>query len=210
MVIAQDAGAAGVFLISHHLSQRVFYDLLRQSRLDIEDMKMFVGINFLELSNVQASRHFFSFTQALWCDDGGVRSGQNGLAVTVARDVKEINPRAEFFGGVAFKGQPQPSNTAAMLRDTMLAEQSMDVVVTSGPHTGTPPEVEKLRAMRGVMSSTARLGVASGVNAHNIYDFMAAGATDFLVASSIEDALGSLDPKKTRDLIDIAQNYNRR
>lgn len=106
-----------------------------------------------------------------------------------------------FFGGVAFKHQPQPDDLALACR--AMVEAGVDVLTTSGPATGQPCDPEKVRAIRAAVGSEHGVGVASGVTVENAPALIAAGADALLVATGIARAgnFHRLDEGKLRALI---------
>lgn len=122
-----------------------------------------------------------------------------------ARDDEDLAPGGPlFFGGAAFKYQREvPLHLVGVAAAT--AAYLCDVVTTSGPATGEPPDPEKLRLMREALGDHA-LAVASGVDADNV-GAMLPYADAFLVASSLETSHGALDRGAVEELAAAIHEY---
>ncbi len=70
---------------------------------------------------------------------------------------------------------------------------------TSGPGTGSAPELRKIREMREALGPDGPLAIASGITAENVVEF-ARYATHFLVASGVSRDEHHLDPVKVAEL----------
>lgn len=115
---------------------------------------------------------------------------------------ENLTPEHPLFAGVAFKYQPDEPNP-------VLAAQTAAALgiipTTSGPATGKPANLEKLKAIRAGLPSGAPLAVASGVSAENI-ESLKGIVTHVLVASSILEPGGSerFSPEKLKSLMAVA------
>ena len=187
--IARKAGANGVFLINHVFPPFDLHDMI----VDSEDFRskpdFLIGANFLGANHFTPCTYFDERLFGLWCDNSGVyedTNSENGISSHVALNISEkmklVNPNAEFFGGVAFKGQPQPRDLEKVVR---AAAKIVDVVTTSGLKTGAPPGIKKIETIRSFLPDTKRLAIASGLSYENVADFESAGMTDALVSSSV-------------------------
>lgn len=106
----------------------------------------------------------------LWCDAT--------ITPSQAKLVRNFN--GMFFGGLAFKYQPQPSDLKLACEE---ASQATDVATTSGAGTGKAADVEKIKTIREYLGNHP-MAIASGVSAQNIDNYK--GIADYLlVASSI-------------------------
>lgn len=203
--LALDAGADGVFLISHgqikpnrlaHLAdQLVRLASMAGSEGVRSSADRLVGVNLLGLSPAEAVRELRRVprVRALWSDKCD------------ARDDEDLAPSGPlFFGGAAFKYQREvPLHLVGVAAAT--AASLCDVVTTSGPATGEPPDPEKLRLMRAALGDHA-LAVASGVDADNV-GAMLPHADAFLVASSLETSHGALDRGAVEELAAAIHEY---
>lgn len=185
--VAFENGADGVFLIN-------------QGGLDARSVVLvaswlattgapFVGVNLLGVP-ATSIRQWTKGLAAVWSDSAG-EFAPPGLWERL------------FFGGVAFKYQAQPSDVGRAAKDA--AGAGVDVVTTSGPGTGEPPTVEKVRAMRQALGDHA-LAVASGITPENVGPFLPF-VDAFLVATGIEQRFGWFDPKRVRALADAIHGW---
>lgn len=179
--LALDADADGVFLISHgHVRSPVLLALANVVAVTASPRRL-VGVNFLGHEPAEAARLLREYprVRALWSD------GCNAL------DLEDYGPqRPLYFGGAAFKYRGEvPLHLVGSA--AKLAAHVCDVVTTSGPATGEPPDPEKLQLMRAAIGDHA-LAVASGVAVDNV-GAMLPHADAFLVASSLETSHGVLD-----------------
>lgn len=189
MRIAFGEGANGVFLINHRnpaVQLRWWYDTVREKY-----PKEWVGVNFLGLTNEDAWKLTRYSTSGLWVDDGGIRENATEPAALARAFKEQRNSTWDglYFGGVAFKGQEDVRNPAFVAK---LAAPYMDVITTSGPRTGEPPDLEKIKAMRAAVPG-APLAVASGMTEKNIDPYLPF-VDCFLVATGISKDFYELDP----------------
>jgi hypothetical protein len=199
--IAFEAGAHGIFLISHG-------GLDTQSLLRIyiavhnEFPTSWIGINFLGLSAWQATSTAHGPINGLWVDDLGIKENLPD-PLTEARILKQYraacpNWQAEFFGSVAFKGQAPIKDLS---RIASLAAPLVDVVTTSGPETGTAPGIDKIRIMREAIGNEKPLAIASGITPENVTNFLPFADT-FLVATGVSDSFTELNSGRVRMLVE--------
>lgn len=196
LAVALDAGADGVFLIGHSLDHRDLCRIFLRCRDSHPDA--WIGINFLDLPPHLAMTHVVETkarVDALWTDFSGVDDLHVHPLATRTWEIKtESGWMGQYFGGVAFKGQAHVHNLA---QAALLASSFMDVITTSGPGTGVPPEPLKVETMK--KAATCRLALASGVSLQNVHDYLLV-VDAFLVASSISMDFHHLDPERTHDL----------
>lgn len=204
---ARDAGADGAFLISHNgIPAGDLVEMHYQCRdlIPVRE-KFFLGCNFLDLNNMQALGIAQENMQGLWLDDGLHR-----LDAMLAGRLQEKRERVGFagalFGGVAFKYRTLMLRRHEKLGDLCrLATTCMDVITTSGPGTGSPPDVTKIRTMREAIGDFP-LAIASGIDEDNVGMFLPL-ADYFVVASSISRIFHELDPILTRRLADLIHAF---
>lgn len=201
------AGADGVLLINQGTfvsSDLGGMAILRQMARE-EHPRLWVGVNMLG-ADIGAWPDY----DATWADNAypqGADDRPEYLDQMERWRKAENRPNYLYLGGVAFKYQPRvkPEQLTTL---TMKAAQDMDVVVTSGDCTGSPPTPEKIRTMRkaaDVMASlgcATPIGIASGISASNVRDYLA-DARVFIVASSIEDSFGVINYDRAARLADI-------
>ncbi|MBI2096590.1 MAG: adenine phosphoribosyltransferase [Candidatus Sungbacteria bacterium] len=199
--IARRAGADGAFLINHDeekvpaLALSRIYQSIRKVHPD-----WWLGLNFLDLNYFQAFARVPENASGLWTDDAGLDESLSDTAANtrVAWKFRQNGKRnwpGLYFGGVAFKYQREVTDYMAMVR---AAKPYMDVVTTSGPATGEPPAVEKIRAMHEALGDHP-LAIASGITPENVGQYL--GLTDcFLVATGVSKDFHELDEKKVKVL----------
>lgn len=157
-----------VFLINHVVSVQ---DLLKCAlRVKKEYPTLWVGVNMLGIPTHIALSNPLVGIDGLWCDAT--------ITPSQAKSVRKFH--GMFFGGLAFKYQPQPSDLKLACEEASLAT---DVATTSGVGTGKAADVVKIKEIREFLG-THLMAIASGVSAQNIDNYK--GIADYLlVASSI-------------------------
>lgn len=180
--VARELGCDGVFLIGHRMSQSALLEIYAAVRGEHPDW--WIGLNLLGETAFEDSQVVPVDASALWVDNAGIV--ENGYtqfeAETIWRALDDLSPRPAYFGGVAFKYQPRVYNLEAAAASATLL---MDVVVTTGPGTGEPADLKKVRRMRSAMGD-APLALASGVTPENVRSYLP-DVDCFMVASSITD-----------------------
>ena len=162
-------GIKKVFLINHGLATN---ELLKTADIVKSTYKdLWVGVNMLGKTTEEALATDLEL-DGLWCDAT--------ISSTNAKLVRQF--KGLFFGGLAFKYQPQPIDLQAACIDARLAT---DVATTSGTGTGKPASVKKITDLRTMLVDHP-LAIASGVSIENIETYK--GIVNYLlVASSITD-----------------------
>lgn len=211
-------GGHGVWLISHdHLDARELLGVVRAVRNRFR--AAWIGVNFLDVGDpadgfalLGAAARGGTAVDGYWVDNpriAGANPGESGQdEIAAAR--RESGWKGAYYAGVAFKEQDQPADIPAAVR---AARPYADVLVTSGPGTGIPATLEKVRSVVGAAAGRP-VGLASGVDEKNLAGYARAGVARFLVATSLSvtDASGNrddanLDPEKVarmRRLLDAA------
>lgn len=191
IAVAVAANADGVFLINQGMNLPDIQELLREIRRVYP--KLWIGLNILGMSGSQMMSYIYDTgvrLQGLWADDHedfrGFRSG-HGEAIQLT------------FGGTAFKYQRQVKDEA-LAGEARTALTFCNVPTTSGPATGEPPVVDKLKRLREGLGD-APLAVASGVSPLNVRP-MLPYAQAFLVATGIEQRFGVLHAQMDRAVLD--------
>jgi hypothetical protein len=212
LAIAAEQGADGVFLIDHNGMRP---DALKQILSFIHKEgwfeRLWIGANFLGIPNIDAFAISYDLQlHGIWSDNAQLlrsdavidpdayRKGFNDSAGAWDRTVPL------YFGGVAFKGQPQHEDDTT---EAAAAVSYVDVVTTSGPETGRAASIEKLRRIRQAIGDHP-LAVASGVTPENVADQLAY-VDAVLVATGInlKGNFYRLDPDKLKRLVDITHSY---
>lgn len=167
--ICIECGIEKVFLINHAVSK---YDLIScAGQVKNKFPNLWVGVNMLGESTENAlSTEAINGFDGLWCD-----------ATITPERAKEIRSfKGMFFGGLAFKYQPQPTDLKLACEEASLAT---DVATTSGSGTAKAADIEKIKTIRGFLGNHP-MAIASGVSAQNIDNYK--GIVNYLlVASSI-------------------------
>lgn len=179
---AFETGAHGVFMIDHGGSARATLDAAESAFHALHERgydRPWIGVNLLGMSPGAAFAWLHSERAAevrgVWTDTAGdalvKHNGSSGVWSSL------------WFGGVAFKYQPQPASLAAECARVL--GLGADVLTTSGPATGAACDPSKVAAIRAAVGPTVGVGVASGVTPENAAALVAAGADALLVATGI-------------------------
>jgi predicted TIM-barrel enzyme len=194
--ICQEAGVHGFFLINHHMSCNKLASIYQEIRQ--QHPKAWIGVNALDLDPLSAIPKFKGL-DAFWTDDPRINelSVEQPLGDMIRASLKHHNPKALYFGSVAFKHQHQPADLSHMTR---LASKHMDVVTTSGDATGVAADLAKIQQMKE--AAGAPLGIASGITPENVHGYLPY-IDWFLVATGISKTFNELDPEKVTKLQEI-------
>jgi len=185
--IAVASKADGIFLINQGLSTS---ETLKLSQEVIAKYpNLWVGLNILGYAPSDVLNIIPSGIKGIWAD-----SIEN---INLSR--KKTKWNGLFFGGVAFKYQKSVALNEIPLacREAM---EFVDVITTSGPGTGKPASIDKIKIFREALGSHP-LALASGVDINNIQEYLPY-VNAFLVGTSIEKEFGVLDAQKTQELSD--------
>lgn len=202
--IARDAGADGVFLINHSMTDEALLDIHAAVADTLADW--WVGVNCLGMSPHEVFGAVSGKVSGVWVDNAGIEEAQEqqpyAEGVLAVRDARA--PGCLYFGGVAFKYQRRVEDLEAACR---VAAKYMDVVTTSGSGTGHAAELEKIRRMKQALAGTP-LGIASGITPENVCDYLP-HADCFLVATGISRSFTELDPPLVQALVQRVAAFNR-
>lgn len=163
-----ECGIKKVFIINHVVT---IEDLIKCS-LSVKQNypDLWVGINMLGSSTENSLLFDNSEIDGLWCD----------ASITPEKAKKYRRFKGMFFGGLAFKYQPQPKDLKLACEEAILAT---DVATTSGVGTGKAADVNKIKLIREYLGDHP-MAIASGVSSNNIDNYK--DIVDYvLVASSI-------------------------
>lgn len=162
-----ECGIEKVFLINHQVNSS---DLVACAvNTKIKYPNLWIGVNMLGEKTEDVL--FMNMPiDGIWCD----------ATITPERVKKYRNFKGLFFGGLAFKYQPQPADLKAACEESILAT---DVSTTSGSGTGRAADVNKIKDIRNYLGNHP-MAIASGVSAQNIDNYKDL-ANYLLVASSI-------------------------
>lgn len=197
--VAFDNDVDGLFLIDHHnINPQKLLTTYESIRTEFPDK--FIGLNFLSCHRVSAALKKVIENRIL--PDGLWSDNSDDPDMTKDRD---YGKNIKIFGGIAFKyttGYTDDPETAGRLANT--APDWIDVVTTSGPQTGKPASLEKLKTMHDALPEGKELAVASGVDMDNIEEIRQV-VDKILLASSIEKSDGIFNESKLRDIIEAAR-----
>jgi len=199
--IAHGLGVPGVFLIDQGMSERDVLALVREVRDRYP--ALWIGLNLLSRTPAEALTTAIDacgFIDGIWSDNAGIN--EHGAEHPRTEDFVAARRAASwsglYFGGVAFKYQRDVA-PADLGHAAAAGAPYMDVICTSGPGTGYPAAVEKVRVMRAGLGDHA-MALASGVTPKNVQVYMPY-VQAFLVGTGIEQQLGVLDPAKIEALM---------
>lgn len=187
-----DNGIDMVFLISHgKMNYLRLIELADEVRYRFKHL--WIGLNMLDLTTREALSLTIDTIDALWCDK--------------LVDIDDVfyfrKYTGLFFGSLAFKYQPQPTD---LISACELAKVTVDVATTSGPGTGKPASIQKIKTLRDGLGEHP-LAIASGVDYDNVDGYI--GLADYLmVASSITDNDENLIEEKLVKLKNKIQQAN--
>lgn len=207
--IVETSGADGFFLIDQGKMQAkdvvgLAWEVAREGALP-------VGLNLLGLSANEVAMKVDGSSIALWWADNALIPEMVRVETppkSRSRSPADILRGLEFFGGVAFKYQPFVPDDRLEHEISLSKTWHVDVVTTSGPGTGKPANVDRVRQMfehvqklNATGGRQQRLGLASGVTVDNVGEFLPY-VDDFLVGTGIEKDFGVLDPGRVKALAD--------
>lgn len=163
-------GIEKVFIINHVVD----VDELIQCafKVKVNNPYLWVGVNMLGLTAEEALTTHITGIDGIWCDSS-LSPEKNYLR-------KEF--MGMFFGGLAFKYQPQPTDLKSACEESKLVT---DVATTSGSGTGKPATTFKIKTIREYLGDHP-MAIASGISVENIHLYKDL-ANYLLVASSITD-----------------------
>lgn len=177
--LAFQAGADGVFLISHRGADNALFEPAAVIKSSYPEKR--VGLNLLDSSAFNALRLVAAEgLDMVWADSPGVDSKSSGIDAGLIRAWLDAHRKVEFFGSVAFKYQPHEPNPAGA---AVRAEKHGMLPTTSGEATGQPPTVAKAAAMYAALKN-GRLAVASGMTPENVREYLPY-FTHYLVATGV-------------------------
>lgn len=167
--VAKDAGADGVFLISHHGKNMELCEVRKILKTELPLFR--VGFNFLGWDSCRA--HYITGYHGgdmLWLDAPGINGNtisDDALKLLKSEsDLFSITARRfPIFASVAFKYQPIDEKPASAAK---LARAVGWIPTTSGTATGSPPTIDKIKSM---FVSHETLAVASGMTPENVGDY---------------------------------------
>ncbi len=199
--IALDNGADGIFLINHDVGDEQLAEIYARLRTLLRTQ--FVGLNFLGSGLARVAKLLkahASDATAIWFDDTGYTEGEDGKSdnleetIRLKGELEESKFRGLVFGGVDFKYQRPVRNLPRVTRGVA---EYVDVVTTTGPATGVPPSLEKIKLMRRPLPPGKKLAIASGMTPENVEPFLEY-VDYFLVATGVSRSHTELDAARVR------------
>ena len=186
--IAHGAGADGVYLINHSISDKALLRIYGEAKEAYPEF--WIGVNCLGLMPEEVFQAIPDTTAGVWVDNAMIQedSDLQQRAETIASVREQRKWGGLYFGGVAFKYQRPVKDLVSAAE---IASRYMDVVTTSGPATGQAAAVDKIRTMKDALGDLP-LAIASGISPENVRDYLEC-ADCFLVATGISRTFEELD-----------------
>lgn len=201
--IAFNAGADGVFLISHFRENEVLLPIARAIKHKHPHHK--IGVNLLGhdiMDTINMAMEFF--IDMVWFDNCGVSSrGLTEVGQQLA-DWKKANLECEFdiFASVAFKYQPADHNPNVAAE---IALANGFIPTTSGTATGSAPQLDKIKGMN--LAAGGTLAVASGMTLANVELFVPY-LSHILVSTGVCTDEHHFNPLVIKEFISAAKQNN--
>lgn len=201
-----NAGADGIFIIPDYIKGEYrkantnnILDYAKQIKNEFP--QLLIGANFLTKESYILNRIYDAQLDLLQSDQGVIENLD-----------KNLMTNTEIFYAVAFKYSKHVDLTGDLLKAHCLEVScGCDVPTTSGNATGKSASIEKIKEIKSYLPESKRLGIASGVDDLNVKDYLAAGVTDFLVATSLISGMDNhfdlLDIEKVKRLNLIIKNF---
>jgi len=201
--LAREAGADGVFLINHSTTSSRLLDIHSALTRRLNDW--WIGVNCLDLDPLEVFARISRDVSGVWVDNAMIdeRTDSQPEARSVLQAQMSKGFSGLYFGGVAFKYQRHVADPRSA---TIAAAKFMDVVTTSGPGTGQPAHVEKIRAMKEALTDSP-LAIASGITPDNVAEYLPYSDC-YLVATGISRSFVALDRDLLKALIDRVRSYD--
>ncbi len=212
--LCKNAGVDGIFLINQgHLKSGHFYSdfmkLIDTAARVKQLFDMWVGINILD-----KNPFFVAPLLTYYGIDGYWTDTDESYHVRKISDCAwDIDFVPNYYPSFDFKYQDQTKEKSDLRNDIEAALRlgylwaTEMVITTSGPATGTPPDIEKIKWFREVIGPDVTLAIASGINLENIESFLPY-VDHFLVASSLEDEYGRFNEDRLKQMVSIVKSYN--
>jgi predicted TIM-barrel enzyme len=200
--IAHDAGADGVFLINHGMSDNELLQI--HKRAVVTFPQWWVGVNCLGLCPEDVFPIVSDKVAGVWVDNALIQEEHPTQpdAERVITVQQQYRWRRIYFGGGAFKYQRTVRDLAKAAR---IASRYIDVVTTSGPGTGQAAALEKIQVMKEALDDFP-LAIASGITPENAVQYLP-WADCVLVATGISRTFEEFDPQRTQDLVNRVRSF---
>lgn len=195
---AKEAGADGVFLISHIGGNERLIPLAVKIK---EVFQLEVGLNFLGEGALETAKVVKNNgLDMVWADYCGVSSDGLDYEGHDLADWACFNENIKIFASVAFKYQASELNPSLAAVEALRAGF---IPTTSGSGTGTAPSVEKIHSMS--VAVKGNLAIASGMSCENINDFKQY-LSHILVATGVSDDEYHFNIEKLTKFIELAHS----
>jgi len=192
--LAVKCGMNGVFFISHgELTSEQVIQLAKDFQTEQHVQK---GVNLLGKKVVDVVNDVACHVDMLWSDYTPEFEEREQVEDLRKKHLCSF----DFYGGVAFKYTRQPKDLLKAAQDV---KGFVDVLTTSGPATGVPPEIEKLAVLAEGFGD--KIAVASGVTPENVVP-MLPYVGYFLVATGISKDFHNLDEDKCKALVNAVRS----
>lgn len=201
-----NAGADGIFIIPDYAKGEYrkattdnIFDYTKQVKEEFP--QLLIGANFLTRECGILSRIYEARLDLLQSDQSAIENLDKNLMINT-----------EIFCAVAFKYSKNVNLTGQLLKvHCNEVSVACDVPTTSGNATGQSADIDKIKEIRSYLPENKRLGIASGVNELSINNYLVAGVTDFLVATSliskVDNYFDILDYEKVKRLNFLIKNF---
>lgn len=191
--LAIQCGCNGVFFISH--GELTSQEIIKLAK-SYESEHAKIGINLLGERVDDIVDDVACYVDMLWSDYTPVGEERENFI----KKKKEHLCYFDFFGGIAFKYQPQPDDLLKAAQD---AKGVVDVLTTSGVRTGSAPDIQKLATLAEGFGK--RIAVASGVTSENAVE-MLPYVNRFLVATGISKDFHAISEDKCKALVNAIRS----
>lgn len=197
--IAHEAEADGIIVIKDYETLATDSDVLEAyGHAKRTYSPWWIGVNLLDHNANQAVAAIPRGTDGLWIDRSYVEEHKDGgqYLDRVYRDLAMLRHTTLLLASIAFKYQAPVKDYALV---TSLAAPHADVLITSGERTGAAADLDKVRIMRA--ATKGPLGLASGVSADNVQQYLDLDVDLFIVNTRISNPeTKGLDPAKVEAL----------
>lgn len=201
------ANADGIFLINQGMSAEEVLQFVPEVHRRFGEL--WIGVNLLGIQPPDVVSWVSQLpVGGIWSDNAMIDEHSEAQpAAELFRQSRALNGwMGLYFGGVAFKYQRVVSLGLLPLA-AKAAVPWMDVITSSGPATGVPSSIEKVRALRAGAGNHP-IALASGISPENVEQFLPL-VDAFLVASELETESysGVLVPERTKLLADLIHGW---
>ena len=205
---ARAVGVKGVFLIDQGMHERELLSLVREVRERYPTL--WIGLNLLTrrpADALTAALDACGVIDGIWSDNAGIDEVSDSTGHLRADEFVAVRRARSwsglYFGGVAFKYQREVVEEN-LARAAVMSAPYMDVLCTSGPATGSPAAVSKVRELRIGLGDQHAMALASGITPENVQVYTPY-VQAVLVGTGIEESLGVFDPGKIEALMKAMQ-----